>query len=131
MPNIAKGEVRWTEDGTLASARVTIEGKERESFPMPTCKTKEAAAERCSFVAALASRLRKAGVIKTREAMELLKTAGACPPALLDGVRTVAGELIGGEYTGPNKPKLPTFAEMGRKWTSGELHKLHPDHVKQ
>lgn len=128
MPNVPKGEVRWTEH--RAVARITIEGKERESFPMPTCKTPEAATERCAFVAGLAARLRKAGVIKTREGLELLKTAAACPPALLDGVRTVAGELIGGEYTGPDKPKVPTFAEMGRKWTSGELHKLYPDHVK-
>jgi hypothetical protein len=56
MPNVAKGTVRWTEHGAVA--RITIgSGKEREIFPMPSCKTKEAAAERCAFVASLAARL--------------------------------------------------------------------------
>lgn len=126
MPNEPKGEVRWTEHGPVA--RITIVGKQRESFPMPLCKTKEAATERCKFVAKLATRLRKAGVIKTREGLELLKTAAACAPALLTGVTQVAGELIGGEFK--DGSKMPTFAQFARRWTSGELAKKHPDHIK-
>lgn len=126
MPNVAKGEVRWTEHGAVA--RITVGRRERESFPMPLCKTEEAATERCAFVAKLATRLRKAGVIKTREAFELLKTAAACSPAVLPGVTQVAGELIRGEFK--EGPKMPTFAEFAKRWTSGELAKKHPDHIK-
>ncbi len=126
MPNPITGEVRWTEQGAVA--RITIEGKERQSLPMPTCKTKEAAAERCTFVATLAAQLRKAGVVKTREAMELLRTAAACPPQLLPGVEQVARELIGGDFK-PG-PTVPTFGEFAKRWTSGELARLYPDHVK-
>ena len=126
MPNIPKGEVRWTEHGAVA--RITIEGKQRDTFPMPTCKTKAAAEERCAFVAALAQRLRKAGVIKTREGYELLRTAAACAAQLLVGVEQVAGELSGGDF----KPglRVPTFAEFSKRWTSGELAKQYPDHVR-
>ncbi len=126
MPNVPKGEVRWTEHGWVA--RITVGPRKRESFLMPTCKTKEAAVERCSFVATLAARLRDAGVISLPEALQLLKTAAACAPALLPGVTQVAGELIGGEFKAG--PKMPTFGEFAKRWTSGELAKKHPDHIK-
>ncbi len=126
MPNPSKGEVRWTEHGAVA--RITVGLKERESFPMPTCRTHAAADERCEFVATLAARLREAGIVKTPEAMELLRTAAACAPALLPGVTQVAGELIGGEFK--EGPKMPTFGEFAERWTSGELARKHPDHIK-
>src|SRR5688572_8244676 len=129
MPREAKGEVRWS--GGEASARITIQGRERKSFPLPTCKTENEADERAALLAALAQRFRRAGVIGQPEALKLLDMAANARKALLPGVLEVAGELVGGEIIADeNAPKAPTFRELRKQWTSGELRKLHPDHVK-
>ncbi len=37
MPKPAKGELTWTAEGPVA--RITLKGRERQSFLLPTCKT--------------------------------------------------------------------------------------------
>ncbi len=129
MPREAKGEVRWSADG--AAARVTLKGRDRKTFPLPTCKTEAEADERAALLASLALRFRKAGVIDRPEAEKLLEMAANATKALLPGVIQVAGELVGGEIEADgNAPKKPTFRELRKQWTSGELRKLYPDHVK-
>ena len=77
----------------------------------------------------MAHRFRKAGVIETPEAMKLLETIARCAPAMLDGALKVADELVGGELVRDDKPTVPTFADLGKLWTDGDLHRLYPDHV--
>lgn len=127
MPKLAKGEVRWGANG--ASARVTIKGKQRETFEMPTVKTPAEAEQRCELLANMAQRFRRAGVVETREARQLLETAAGCVPALLPGVLQVAGELAGGKLVDAGKPAVPTFAQLSREWTTGKLHERFADHV--
>ena len=127
MPKVPAGEVRWTAEGPVA--RVTLLGKKRASLLMSACKTADEANTRSKLLAGLAQRFRKAGVIEKPEAMTLLETAATCGEALLPGVMTVAGELIGGTLP-ETLAKVPTFRQVAAEWTSGALHKRFPDHVK-
>lgn len=127
MPKVAAGEVRWTAEGPVA--RITMLGKDRASFLMSACKTEDEATTRSKLLASLAARFRKAGVIGRPEARTLLETAATCSEALLPGVVTVAGELVGGTLP-ETLAKVPTFREVADEWTSGRLHKRHPDHVR-
>lgn len=128
MPKQVKGEVRWGADG--ATARVTIKGKHRESFAIPTVKTPDEAQERSTLLATMAQHFRRAGVIDRPEARRLIETAASCAAALLPGVLQVADELAGGRLEDSSKPPMPTFREVGQEWTTGKLHKRFPDHVK-
>lgn len=49
MPKVPTGEVRWTDEGPVA--RVTMQGRERESFLMPACKTVDEATTRSKLLA--------------------------------------------------------------------------------
>jgi integrase len=129
MPKQAKGEMRWGADG--GTARITIKGKHRESFGLPTCKTPDEATERTTLLSNMAQRFRRAGVIETREARQLLETAAGCVAALLPGVLQVAGELAGGKLVDTSKPEVPTFEALAKEWTDGKLHHRFPDHVKE
>ena len=59
MPRSATGELRRLASGF--AARVTIEGRERHDFPLPTCACEAAAKERTAALAGVALRLRRAG----------------------------------------------------------------------
>lgn len=127
MPKVAAGEVRQTAEGYVS--RITLVGKERASLLLSACKTFDEATARSKLLASLAQRFRKAGVIGRPEARTLLETAATCSEALLPGVLTVAGELTGGTLP-ETLAKVPAYRNVGAEWTSGRLHKLHPDHVK-
>lgn len=128
MPKEAKGEVRWGADG--ATTRITIKGRERETFAMPSVKTPAEAEERSALLASMARSFRRAGVIDSRDARRLLETAAGCAAGLLPGVLQVAGELTGGKLEDASAPPVPSFQSLGRDWTGGMLHERYPDHVK-
>jgi len=128
MPNPSTGTLYWSDQGPVA--RITIGKGKRESYPLPTCKTEPEAETRKALLANMANQFRKAGIIETPDARELLKQAAACPAGMLASVKQVAGELLGGELIDRDAPPCPTFREVRKQWTSGELHKLYPDHVK-
>jgi integrase len=128
MPKQAKGELRWGAGG--GTARITIKGKHRESYALPTCKTREQAEERMLLLANLAQRFRRAGVVDSRDARQLLETAASCAAALLPGVLQVAGELVGGKLEDASNPDVPTFEALAKDWTSGKLSRDFPDHIK-
>jgi len=127
MPKPAKGELTWTAEGPVA--RITLQGRERESYLLSACRKPAEAEERRTLLASIAQRFRRVGVIGTREARELLKTIASAPPALLPAALQVAGELAGGVIAPGERSKAPKFRDVGKDWTSGELHKLYPDHV--
>jgi hypothetical protein len=128
MPKPALGELTWTSEGPVA--RITLKGRERESYLLSTCRKPAEAEERRKLLASVAQRFRKAGVIDTRQARELLTTIAASAPALLSAALQVAGELAGGMALPGEKSKAPTFRELGKDWTDGKLHKRFRDHVK-
>src|ERR1019366_7126035 len=59
MPRLATGELRFLA-GAFAS-RITIGGRKRRDFPLPTCASEAAAKERTAALAEVALRLRRAG----------------------------------------------------------------------
>lgn len=128
MPNPSRGELSWTKDG-VPVARITLQGKQRASYELTSCRTAEEAEERRLLLADLAARFRKGGVIGSEKARKLLETAASCSAALLPGIATVAAEILGSPL--PERiVKVPTFREVAKEWTSGELHKRFPDEVR-
>ncbi len=128
MGNVAKGELRWFDDGP--AARITMGGKKRENFKLTSCRTKGEAAARCKVLAELAATFRKAGVLGTPNARDLLELVAGCLPGMLPGVLKVASELAGGKQIDRSAPAAPTFEALAGDWTGGVLHKRFPDHVK-
>jgi integrase len=127
MAREAIGEVYRTGDGLMA--RITLQGRQRKSYALLTCKTDAEAEERTALLADLARKFRKAGVIHSPDARKLLETAAGCNKALVAGVMQVAGELVGGELIDRSANDAPTFGELWRQWTSGKLHERYRDHV--
>ena len=130
MPNPARGEVRKTNEGF--SGRITLRGRERKTFPLPTCRDEDEAQERANLLATLARDFRRASVLDTPDAPKLLEMAAGATPALLKGVLQVARELVGGDLPAAGgTPAAPTFEALGDRWTSGALHNEFPDHVRE
>jgi hypothetical protein len=129
MPKQATGELRTLADGF--AARVTIEGRTRRDFVLTTCATDAEARARCTALAEMAARLRRAGepadeILKTLESAAT-KRAGRPWEAMLAAVDIICG--------GGGRPKaaveVPTLATWAKDWTSGELARKHPDHVRE
>ena len=128
MPQPARGEVRKTDDGY--SARITVRPDERETFQLHTSiQTEDAARVRSNVLAGLAQRFRKAKLIDTPEARKLLEAVASAAEALLAPYLEVADKLCGGLLRPKAVVKVPTFEQIGKQWTSGELHERFPLHV--
>jgi len=128
MPKEATGELKTLADGSFA-ARITIEGRKRRDFPLPTCAAAPEAAERCRALANMAARLRRAG--KAHEILTMIgmaaKAKAGRPWAFV--VETVDLE-VGGQLRAEGGPKLSTLSDACDDWTSGKLHARFPDHVR-
>jgi integrase len=130
MPREAKGTT--FQQGERWYAQVTLDAGERPKFPLPTCASKEAADARKDLLADLARKLRGAKVT-AKSARELLTDAGAAAEGkALDRVLRTIDAFCDDSKTepsdGPAKPV--TFRAVGERWTSGELARLYPDHVR-
>jgi integrase len=128
VPKQAKGDVRFS--GGIWRARITLVKKRRHDVPLPTCQSREEAEERALLLAEQAKHLRLAGKVETSAAIGLLEELGRATAG--DGVTDaihVIGEFCGAS-TFPKRLEGPTFAEVARLWTSGELARDWPDHVK-
>jgi len=116
-------------DGTY-SHRVRLGGgaRYRVSFTAPTAA---AAATKVRVLDELAASLR--GTRHPAQARALLEEAARVSTAddlarirrVADGL--VSGRLVPAVTTGPSM----TFRELGAAWTSGRLHREHPDHVRE
>ena len=124
MPEL-KGEF-LRRDGAFA-VRVVIQGRKRKVFALAP-KTEAAALERANVVANLAAELRRAKQAHTREGGKLLELAALGNPRTVKGALSAAKALVAGDLE--DETDCPTFAEVAEDWTSGKLHKEHPDHIK-
>jgi len=128
MPAPATGELRPLANGW--EARIRIEGKKRRGFVLaafgPADET--AARERCTAMAQIAVRLRRAGHAARTE--DLLKmAAGARPGRPWEAVVAAVDVLCSGSAEAITADAVPTFVDFAREWTSGKLHTKFPDHV--
>jgi integrase len=121
-------ELDWNDGNPVA--RPVIDGRERETLHLLTCSTRAEARERADQIGAVAKRFRKANIIRTPEALELLRRLAGCPVAYVSTVLTAAEKMAGGEVRELRKSDTPTFRKVGEMWTNGELRELYPDRVK-
>lgn len=125
---------RAYEKGGNFYARILLGAAVPASIPMPACADMEQARARARILAAIAKDLLDAG----HEALALgfLERAGARTGKALDDVVEAVGKLCRGEARAPvqrgaAKPlDVPTVRSLGERWTSGELARDYPDHVK-
>ena len=108
-------------------ARMTIRGQ-RESILLSTCYDRESAEARTALLAKFAERLREA----KREdiALQLLDHAATMEDDKLDDVRRAVDLIVQGKVVRTREGNAPTVRELGERWTSGELARDFPDHVK-
>ena len=121
------GELRPTTSGW--EARITLRGRHRGSFPLTSFAKadEEGARARCAAMAAIATRMRRAG--RLAELPELLKLAGRARPGRpWDEVMVAVDQLCVAGGTAPLN-KIVTFSDFAGEWTSGKLRARFPDHV--
>lgn len=115
-------------------ARVTAAPQKRLSVLLPWATTLDAADARAVEIQTLVNRLRAAEQFDfIDKVIESAGTADAEKMAALE--RAVAG-IVGGRLAKAGGPSrglagVVTFREFAERWTSGELHRLYPDHVQQ
>lgn len=126
MPKPSTGELRRLATGW--AALITIQGRTRRQFVL-ACRSEEEAEARTRALATIASRVRRAG--RVAELPKLLEGAaqarGRAWLAVLEAVDAIAA----GGVEGTRAESIPTFAVFAERWTSGELHRRFPDHVKK
>jgi integrase len=108
--------------------------RQRKTLRLVACTTPEQAKERKDFIAGELQRLRDAGC--EEYAHTLFKLAARADARQLARIRRGVDAIIAGDVEPvPKEPILsdsgPTFREFAEQWTSGELHRRHPDYVKR
>jgi integrase len=107
----------------------------RKHFPLAHCVDRAAADARRVVMADVLERLRTAGQTQLVEPV-LQDTADADEQRLAKIMFLVEGLVNGREKVVALPalmdplPRNPTFKQFGVMWTSGELHKLFPSHIK-
>jgi integrase len=128
MPNTAKGHVTLR-DGVWET-RITLQGQNKKTFKLPTCRAEEDAQERSALLAQQAKRLRQSRHLGSKAADVLLDELALARPGAVADVLQVIGELCGGVGVAePPKPTGPTFSDVAKAWLSGELHDQFPHHI--
>jgi hypothetical protein len=112
------------------AARVTIRGRLRRQFVLFAGLTKPEAKARTRALAEMAAQLRRAGLSDEKienqiEAAALARTEKQWEAAM-EAVRLARSG--GGESA--RAEAIPAFKDFADEWTSGKLHKKHPDHVR-
>lgn len=108
--------------------RVTL-GAARPTFELPTCQDEAAARERVALLVEVAAALAEAGQLDLGPAL-LAKAAAADSPKALADVRRVVAGVAAGNLVREGAREGMTFRELATLWTSGELARRHPDHVR-
>lgn len=102
----------------------------RPAFALSSCTTEEQAQARGAMVADAARELRKAGRVDQIAHGILERLAAADNDKRLDAVRDAVAAVVRGEVRAKAPAPMITIREFGEQWTSGELHRRRPEHVK-
>ncbi len=126
MPKKATGHYVRHTNGYSARVRV---GDGRPSFPLAV-RNDDDAAVRAKLLIDMAKRLR--GVASEEQIRILLEKAGAArTEKALQEVRVAGDVMASGQATRTTSALAPTFETFAELWTSGDLRKKHPDHVRE
>ncbi len=127
MPPPRTGNVRKHANGY--SARIRIGPNNRPSFGL-AAQSDDAAEERAELLAELALRLRP--MAPPDEIKTILEAVGnARTEKGLQEAKEAAEAIAIGETSKAASAMAPTFAKFAERWTSGDLRKDHPDHVRE
>ena len=129
MPTPTTGQGRLS--GSDWTARVTVDRAKRQTYHLPSCRTREQAEQRCNLLAEQAQRLRRAGHAGSRAAATLLEELAAAPQGATRTALQVVGDLCGGQAVieTPADNRV-TFGQLAKQWSGGDLAKQYRDHVK-
>jgi hypothetical protein len=117
------GGWRWVSERRYM--RIRLGGERREVIPLPACRTDEEADVRCQTIATIAAELIRAGrVDKVRDIA--VQLGAAVTQRQIDAAVAGARLLVLQEGVAPNEV---TFGAQAKRWTSGELARVYPDHV--
>jgi integrase len=127
MSTPSTGELRKLATGY--AARIRIEGKHRKDFALLTVGGDETAArQRCTAMAEIAVRLRRAGF--TDKIEELLKMAATSRAGRSwESVLSAVDTLTAGQASPLSASARVTVADFGKEWRSGDLTRRFPDRV--
>lgn len=107
--------------------RLSLGSFGRRMLTLETCRTQEEAEERRALLCRLAERLVAAG--QAAIGFPLLETAAKRDGRALDAVVAAIDKLARGDAR-PRSSGEMTICALAKRWTSGELAKEHPDHVR-
>ena len=108
--------------------RVTVGPQKRQAERAPWATSLEAATERAKLVQGWVTRLRRAG--QTDFVAKVVELAATADPEKLAGLAQKVDAIAGNAFERVEEPtQAGTFRDFGERWTSGELHRLHPDHI--
>ncbi len=109
--------------------RITVAPREpRRSEHAPWAKSLEEVVARGRAVQALVNRLLEAG--KTDFIARMVEIGAVADDAKMMELSKFVDDVAGGQIVKDEKPSaVVTFKKFADRWTSGELHRLYPDHV--
>ncbi|HRI71823.1 MAG TPA: tyrosine-type recombinase/integrase [Polyangium sp.] len=110
-------------------AQVTVSHNKRRSFVLSEGIDCDAAEKRATMLAEFATKLRKVG--REDVVVELLDIASQRTGRELDNVRRAVDLIVAGKVIPKRNATIPTIRELGKRWTSGELSRLYPDHIRR
>ncbi len=130
MSRRATGQARYR--GGRWTARVTLGPGNRPTYTLSAFTGEgdiEHAKERAGVLAEFAGALRAAGALDL--APTILRRAASCPESEVATVRGLVDAVSSGKMGASSARRGMTFAQLASKWTSGELAREFPDHVRQ
>jgi hypothetical protein len=119
------GSVYWR--GGRAFMRLSLGRMGRRTIALPSAATEAQAVARAAVVAKLARRLLAAGQIEL--GLPLLERAASRDGKALEAVVAAVETLCKGEARARPSGSV-TIEDLGKRWTSGELARDYPDHVR-
>lgn len=119
------GTLEWRRG--KARLRLSLGSFGRRMLTLPTCRTQPEAEERRVLLVGLADKLVASG--QAAIGFPLLQNAAKRTGAALGAVVQAIERLANGEARAKANRKA-TMRQIGEQWTSGELHRLYPDHVR-
>lgn len=127
MPRKVTGTI-YESNGRMY-AQVTVSHNKRRSFLLPDGIYCDAAEKRAAILAEFATKLRQAG--REDITVKLLDIASQREGKALDEVRRAVELIVAGKVIPARSTNMPTIRQLGKRWTSGELSRLYPDHIRR
>jgi integrase len=129
MPKRATGQLLRNADGLSARVRIVGHHPTRPSFPLAGSLSDAQAEARTEVLAGWARSMKAHAAPDEIAKLVTLGAAAKTEQAFADVAEAVEA-IVSGKTRSTVAALAPTFGKWADKWTTGELHKLYPDHVR-